>query len=186
MIVASGRVTAFAWPRQCLIRPTADDRARPRSCGDPAKPSRWQAWFNVRIAHGADLTPRTGLQNITFPSHADKLSARVAVPPRGTGANDLTAAKASSDGCRPGGQGSAMRGHPLRRRTEIEWLTRAGRFDVGGIGNIATPCSVGAKWRFHLADFACDKKQDAFWSKQPSRGRSNTKVRWIGLAASSH
>jgi hypothetical protein len=55
-----------------------------------------------------------------------------------------------------------MRGHPLRRRTEIEWLTRAGRFDVGGIGNIATPCSVGAKWRFHFADFACDKKQDAF------------------------
>jgi hypothetical protein len=71
MIVASGRVTAFAWPRQWLMRPTADDRARPRSCGDPAKPSRWQAWFNVRIAYGADLTPRTGLQNITFPSHAD-------------------------------------------------------------------------------------------------------------------
>jgi hypothetical protein len=71
MIVASVRVTAFAWPRQWLMRPTADDRARPRSCGDPAKPSRWQAWFNVRIAYGADLTPRTGLQNITFPSHAD-------------------------------------------------------------------------------------------------------------------
>ena len=27
---------------------------------------------------------------------------------------------------------------------------------------LATPCSVGAKWRFHLADFACNKKQDAF------------------------
>jgi hypothetical protein len=158
MIVASGRVTAFAWPRQGLMRPTADDRARPRSCGDPAKPSRWQAWFNVRIAYGADLTPRTGLQNITFPSHADNFRHALLFH-RGTGANDLTAAKASSDGCRPGGQGSAMRGHPLRRRTEIEWLTRAGRFDVSGIGNIATPCSVGAKWRFHLADFACDKKR---------------------------
>ena len=112
------------------MRPTADDRARPRSCGDPAKPSRWQAWFNVRIAYGADLNPPHRSTEHNVPEPCRQLSARVAVPPRGTGANDLTAAKASSDGCRPGGQGSAMRGQPLRRRTEIEWLTRAGRFDL--------------------------------------------------------
>jgi hypothetical protein len=132
------------------------------------------------------IYPRTGLQNITFPSHADNfrhalLFHRAGPAPMISRPQRLRQTAADLEDKAP-----AMRGHPLRRRTEIEWLTRAGRFDVGGIGNIATPCSVGAKWRFHLADSACDEKQDAFWSKQPSRGRSNTKVRWIGLAASSH
>ena len=185
MIVASGRVTAFAWPRQWLMRPTADDRARPRSCGDPAKPSRWQAWFNVRIAYGADSTPRTGLQNITFPSHADNfrhalLFHRAGPAPMISRPQRLRQTAADLEDKALQCEGNHCDDEQRSNGSPAPAVL------TGGIGNIATPCSVGAKWGFYLADFACDKKQDAFWSKQPSRGRSNTKVRWIELAASSH
>ena len=131
------------------------------------------------------FTPRTGLQNITFPSHADNfrhalLFHRAGPAPMISRPQRLRQTAADLEDKALQCEGNHCDDEQRSNGSPAPAVL------TGGIGNIATPCSVGAKWGFYLADFACDKKQDAFWSKQPSRGRSNTKVRWIELAASSH